>query len=189
VADEVNTIGIPSSDDRPSGNGSVTTETRDEHAPWGYKPDGTPYKVDPKRYRTREARRQAGSKTPGKGKASPYRENTLGLIQIIGLPLAAVGSRDERFMADLVALNAMAPAIADAVDGIAQGNRRMAAALDKLAEVGPYGLLIGALTPLILQVATNHGVLPAGMMGTVEPGDLLEAAANGDVPGMEGVAA
>jgi hypothetical protein len=184
----VSTVGIPSGGDA-AGNGSVQTETRPEDAPYGYKPDGTPYKVDPARYAKRDARRRAGSKATGKGKPSPYRENVLGLIQIVGLPLAAAGSRDDRFMADLVALNATAPGIADAVDGIAQSNRRMAAALDKLAEVGPYGLLIGALTPLILQVATNHGLLPAGMMGTVEPGDLLDAAANGDIPGMEGVAA
>jgi hypothetical protein len=175
VADEVNTVGIPSGD-RPDGNGSVKTETRPDDAPWGYKPDGTPYRVDPQRYRTRAANeaKAKGGKAKG-GKASPYRDNALGLIQMIGLPLAVAGSRDERFMADLVALNTTAPGIADAVDAIAQSNRRMAAALDKLAEVGPYGLLIGALTPLVLQVATNHGLLPAGMLGTVEPDVLLDS--------------
>lgn len=191
AGDEVTSVGIPT--DRPSEDVKVEHEHRSEDAPWGYKPDGTPYKVDPARYEKRDAARRKQSapksKTGGKTKGSAHRENVLGLVQIIGLPLAAASTRDDRFAADLIALNATAPAIADAVDGIAQSNRRMAAALDKLADVGPYGLLIGALAPLILQVAANHGALPVGMMGTVSHEDLIAAAERGDIPGMDAMAA
>jgi len=190
AADEVTSVGIPT--DRPSEDVKVEPEHRNEDAPWGYKPDGTPYKVDPARYEKRDAARRkhaAPKSKTAKAKGSEHRENVLGLVQIIGLPLAAAATRDDRFAADLIALNATAPAIADAVDGIAQSNRRMAAALDKLADVGPYGLLIGALAPLLLQVSANHGVLPVGMMGTVSHEDLIAAAERGDIPGMEGMAA
>jgi hypothetical protein len=189
MADQVTSVGIPA--DAAEGNGvKVETETRSEDAPWGLKDDGTPYKVDPARYRKRDAKRR-GTRAPSaksKAKVSPYRETVLGLVQIIGLPIAAAATRDDRFGADLVALTATAPDIADAVDSIAQNNRRLAAALDKLGEVGPYGLLIGALAPLILQCGTNHGIVPVGTLGTVDPAVLLAAAEAGEIPGMEAAA-
>jgi hypothetical protein len=195
MADQVTSVDLPPMDGEDRDDApKVETDTRPEDAPWGYKEDGTPYKVDPARYRRRDANRRRASSGPQakktKAKAgSPYRDSVLGLVQIVGLPLAAAGARDDRFLADLVALNATAPGIADAVDSIAQNNRQVAAALDKLGEVGPYGLLIGALAPLILQVACNHGIVPAGTMGTIAADDLLQAAAEGQIPGMDGMAA
>lgn len=178
MADQVETVELP-----PMGGASddvtVETETRPEDAPFGYKADGTPYKRDPTRYQTRaaNARRTSAPKASkaSKPKPSRYRDSVLGLVQIIGLPLAAAGTRNEVFLADLVALDATAPAIADAADSIAQTNPKVAAALDKLTEVGPFGLMIGALAPLILQVCCNHGLVAAGVMGTIEPADLIEA--------------
>lgn len=189
MADEVGTVELPA-----VGNGSeddtlrVETETRPEDAPWGYKADGTPYKRDPSRYQKRSARRTATApKARAKSKGPNYRDSVLGLVQIVGLPLAAAGTRNDVFLADLITLNATAPAIADAVDQIAQTNPAVAKALEKLAEVGPFGLLIGAMAPLILQGCCNHGLIPAGVMGTIEPADLIAAAARGEVPGSEGL--
>lgn len=187
MADQVGTVTIgPSSPDYGE-DPTIRVETEPPadapgDAPWGYKDDGTPYKVDPARYRKRDAKRR-GAAAPtarpaaSKGrKASQYRDSVLGLTQIVGLPLAAAATQNDVFLADLVALNETAPGIADAVDQIAQSNPKFAAALDKLAEVGPYGLLIGALAPLVLQVAANHGAIPVGVMGTVDPQALVDAA-------------
>lgn len=190
MADQVETVELPPMDGG-SGDVTVETETRPEDAPFGYKADGTPYKRDPTRYQTRAANRRRGASAPKASKTKPkssrYRDSVLGLAQIIGLPLAAASTRNEVFLADLITLNATAPGIADAADSIAQSNPKVAAALDKLVEVGPYGLLIGALAPLILQGCCNHGLLPAGVMGTIEPADLIEAAQRGEVPGAEGL--
>lgn len=194
MADQVGTIDLPPLD---GDKGEVKVETEPpadaDAAPWGYKPDGTPYKVDPTRYRTRAARAGRQPSAPksktGKSKGPDYRGSVLGLVQIIGLPLAAAATKNDVFLADLITLNACAPGIADAVESIALSNPKVATALDKLAEVGPYGLLIGALAPLIIQGACNHGLMPVGVMGAVDPADLIEAASKGEVPGAEDVVA
>jgi hypothetical protein len=189
MADEVTTVGIPT--DNGEDPPRIETDSRAEDAPWGLKDDGTPYKRDPAIYARRDGKRRptAPKASKTKTKRSPYREHVLGIVQIVGLPLAAAGTRDERFLADLVALNATAEPIADAMDSLAQSNETVAKALDKLGEVGPYGLLIGAVAPLILQIAANHSLVPAGTLGTVTHEVLLEAARDGQVPGSEGMAA
>lgn len=179
MADEVTSVGIPD----PAGN-DETTRIEPEHvaddAPFGYKADGTPYKVDPKRYRAREARKAAAKRAPArataatKAKASPYRDAVLGMIQIVSLPISLAAMRSDVFAADLIAIEASAEPIADAFDSLASQNDRVAAALDKLGEVGPYGLVLAAMTPLILQVGTNHGLIPVGTVGTEHPDELLK---------------
>lgn len=177
MADEVKTVGIPQPGDGDAG--PVEPEHRAEDAPFGLKADGTPYKKDPSIYRAREARKRGGRVTKARSKTAKgpdYRESVLGVIQVISLPLAAVATRDDRFAADLVAVEASAEPIADAFDQMARTNDKIAKVLDKLAEVGPYGLLISAVAPLVLQVAANHEAIPPGVAGTVDRQTLLEAA-------------
>lgn len=140
-----------------------------DEAPWGLKADGTPYKRDPSRYQGRGKGRAKG------GKGKDYRPDVRGLVQVVGMPLAVAGQANEAFLADAVALEAQSEPIVEAVNELALRNARVAAALEKLATVGPYGLLLSAVSPLVLQVAVNHGALPAGMMGTVPPGALVAA--------------
>lgn len=159
----------------PKGEGDPVTVN--EEAPWGYKADGTPYKRDPSRYRTREARKgstkRSGGSTAKRAKGPDYRNDVRGLLQMVGLPLVVAGQANTAFLADAMAIEQHSEPIAEAVNELALSDPRIAAALDKLAKVGPYGLLVAAVTPLVLQVATNHGAIPPGMLGTVAPDDML----------------
>jgi len=154
----------------------ITSEPVDDPAPWGLKSDGTPYKVDPARYAQRDAKRRgaAAPKSKAKGKGSDRKDAILGLFQIVSLPLAAgAATGSVPFTADLVTVDVYADPVADAFDKLADQHKGVAAVLDKLAEVGPYGLVIGALAPMILQIAVNHGALPPGTAGTADPDDLV----------------
>jgi hypothetical protein len=159
-----------------------------EDAPWGYKDDGTPYKVDPARYRKRDAKRRGSTSkskaATSKRKGSPYKQDVLGLIQLVAAPVFVIGMRDDTFAADAVAIDMHAEPIADACAQIAEKNERFARALDKLAEVGPYGALIAAVAPLAFQVAANHGLVPVGLMGAKDPNDLATVL-RGDVERMQ----
>lgn len=170
------TIPPPASPDDPTAK--IEAEpVADDPAPWGYKPDGTPYKVNPERYHKRDAKRRsvkAPSSSKAKAKGSDRRDAVLGLFQIVSLPIAAgAAAGSPAFAADLVTIDAYAEPVADAFDSLAGQNKAVAQALDKLGEVGPYGLVIGALAPLVLQIAVNHGVLPPGTAGTSDPEHLI----------------
>jgi hypothetical protein len=171
MADEVTDVPIPNGVDAPLSDASPT----DDPAPWGYKDDGTPYKRDPEIYAARSqrsARKRRPTKSGGskaKAKASTYEDDVLGLVQLVAAPVFVLGTRNDVFLADAAAINASAPDIARAVADLAEKNERVARVLEKLAEVGPYGALIAAVAPLAFQVATNHGLLPPGVVGTVDP--------------------
>ena len=181
MADQVGTIDLP----LIGGDGDVTVTTESpadggqDAAPWGYKDDGTPYKRDPSIYARRDGKRRGASapkaKTAKKPKAkgSPYRDSVLGLFQLVALPVAAAATRSDAAKADLITMDACAEPIAESVDSLAQSNEKVAQALDRLADVGPYGLVIAAVTPMILQIAVNHGRLAPGIAGTVDPAELL----------------
>ncbi|WP_333746434.1 hypothetical protein, partial [Streptomyces sp. IBSBF 2950] len=55
------------------------------------------------------------------------------------------------------------PPIADAVADLAVERPEVAAALEKILTVGPYGALIGAMLPLAVQIAHNHKKVPEPM--------------------------
>lgn len=141
----------------------VPRETSD--APYGYTAGG--------RVRKRPLGSRAGGKRQKKG-GRDFREDIKGTIQICGLPLVALGSYDEAYLADAAALSIHAEPIADALNSLAQHNLRIAMVLERLSQVGPYGLLLSALTPLIAQIAANHGVIKGGAFGTVSKDALIE---------------
>jgi hypothetical protein len=55
------------------------------------------------------------------------------------------------------------PGIAGAVADLAVERPEVAAALDKVLAVGPYGALIGAVLPLAVQLMHNHNMVPETM--------------------------
>jgi len=189
ATDEVTSVEIPSPTNGDDPTAKIEAETRSQDAPWGLKPDGTPYKRDPARYQTRAANQRRASgpapkkKTPGK---SAHREAMLGLIQIVSLPVAMAATRSDVFAADLVAINVCSEPIADAFDSLAGQNKAVAAALERLGEVGPYGLVLAAVAPLVLQIGVNHGLVPAGTAGTVSPEVLLAEIAGEPETGAQG---
>lgn len=183
----------PPSSDGPT---QVETETRPDDAPWGYKADGTPYKVDPARYARRDAGRRKGKTRAGaaKPKVSPYAETVTDLLVLVsgGFAIASKASGNVAFLADAVTVEESAPGIGDAFGKLADQNENVARMLDKLAEVGPYGLVLAAVSPMLVQCMANHGTIPAGMMGTEDPEAMLvrkfgpgvfEPPANGETEG------
>jgi hypothetical protein len=58
----------------------------------------------------------------------------------------------------------------------AEQSPAFAAALDRILTVGPYGAILAAAMPLVVQVMANHQILPpqvAGALGAQAPQDLM----------------
>lgn len=102
-----------------------------------------------------------------------YQEQILGLFQLPAGALAVAGMQNPVYAADARAVTIYAPGIAEALDQLAKERPEVAAVLDRVLAVGPYGIVIAAVTPLILQILTNHGRIPPGTAGTVPPAELI----------------
>jgi len=159
----------------------------DPAAPFGRKPNGQPYQRDPKQYQTRSAnqRKRQGATAPRPRKSSSgdkamavdYRPAVAGLLSIPTAMLAVGATVNKSLALDAMAVSIHTPAIASAVNELALSDDRVAAVLDKLLAVGPYGALFGALLPLGMQIAANHGMMPArAEFGTLPPDKLAELA-------------
>lgn len=79
--------------------------------------------------------------------------------------------------ADAAAVGMHLGGIATEVAKIADSNETVAKPVDFLIEVGPYGALIQATVPFVLQILANHKVIKAdALMGSnVVPPDVLDA--------------
>lgn len=102
-------------------------------------------------------------------KVKDYRSGIEGIGQLAAGALFFVAP------ADAAAVGFHTPPIAAALNDLAQQDPRVAAVLDRILAVGPYGALLAAVMPLVLQILTNHGKVPAGMLGTLEPDQLVGA--------------
>lgn len=91
-------------------------------------------------------------------------EGLNGLAQIgQGIALAL------RQYADAATLGTHFPPVASELAKLADHYDVIAKPIDLLIQVGPFGALIAAAMPLVTQLAVNHRMAPAGMMGTVPP--------------------
>ena len=141
----------------------VASPKQEQDAPWGYKPDGTPYKRDPSRYAKRAANQQTPARKPTANKSSApkgtdYANAVMGLLQ---LPMAAMAlggqvTKSEALVADSCAMVQYGPALANATAELAANDPRIAAVLDKISVIGPYSALLGVVIPLSLQIVVNH---------------------------------
>jgi hypothetical protein len=125
----------------------------------------------------------------------------LGLMQVLAFGAGMLG----RFKLvpvlpeDVAAVHYHARPIAKAFADTAAEDERFAAIFDRLTELGPYGVFIEALTPLVVQIVVNHkseirnnpelaqqmgavppDVLMAVVMGQSEQPDDASAGENGD---------
>lgn len=171
-------------DDIPENGAPV----EDEDAPYGRKADGTPKaKPGPRGPRTPKSPTAPGlsapkpvkTSTPRKTRSAPvavdYRPGVLGITQLIAAPLALAGRMNVAFAYDSLTISRYAPALAEAANNLAQQEPAVAAALDKVLQVGPYGEIIGVALVMAVQMAVNHGkVSPDAVagMGIVKPEDL-----------------
>jgi hypothetical protein len=148
----------------------------DSEAPYGRRADGTP-KAKPGRRPGQQtgtgARKRTSSRATTQTAPTDYRTPLLGLFQIPAGALAIAGMQRPVFAADAAAITIHAPNIAEALDQLAQERPEIAAVLDRVLQVGPYGVLIAATVPMVLQILANHAVVPAGVMGTVPPETLV----------------
>lgn len=79
--------------------------------------------------------------------------------------------------ADAAAVGMHFGGIASEVARIADSNETIAKPVDFLIEVGPYGALIQATIPFVLQILANHKVIKADALigSNVVPPDVLDA--------------
>lgn len=159
----------------------------DPEAPYGRKADGTPKRKPGPAKGANAAPRAAGSRPAAprptrksgtaraRAAAPDYRQGVMGLLQIPAFVLASAGRLNPALEFDGIAVATHAPAVAEALNSLALEEPRVAAVLDKVLSVGPYGALLGALVPLAAQIAVNHKRLPAGTLGTAEPEALKNA--------------
>lgn len=93
-----------------------------------------------------------------KASAPNYAEGITGLFQMASFGLmVAAGNHSKELLADSKAVAEHGPGIANALDALAQEKPEVANVLDKILAVGPYGVLLGAIAPLALQIGRNHG--------------------------------
>lgn len=121
----------------------------EETAPRGRRADGAP--------RRKPGPRKGSPQRGGRARkpaAPDYRPGILGMFQLVALPLSFTAP------VDAASVSLHAPAIAEAINELAKERPEVAAALDRVLQVGPYGALIAAVLPLGVQLAHNHGLLP-----------------------------
>jgi len=92
-----------------------------------------------------------------------YEEGLNAVFQMVSWGLTMAGDRNEMVLADGLAVAEHGPNIAGALNQLAQEKPEVAAVLDKVLAAGPYGLVVAAVSPLIMQISANHGVKVPGM--------------------------
>ncbi len=162
----------PADTEKPIGNES-------QDAPWGLKADGKP-RAKPGRKpsgSSTTARRTGGTRSRTRKNEVNYRPAVAGLLQMVAFPLTMAGTAKPEFALDGAAIVIHSPAIADALHEIAVNNPEVARVLEQLMAVGPYCALIGAVIPLVVQIFSNHQILPpkvAENFGALPPEKLMQ---------------
>lgn len=156
----------------------------EDDAPYGRRADGSakakPGPKGPRKAAAPRPRKTAGSKPATE---IDYRPAIVGLAQL-PIGVISMGSkliRNEQKRAavqmDALAAKIHLPGIAEAINDTAKTNAKIANALDKVVQAGPYGELIAAVSPLVLQCLVNHGqVAPNPTLGLYAPEDLVKVA-------------
>ncbi|SRR6266567_6144222 len=112
----------------------------------------------------------------------------LGLMQLAAFGAGMLG----RFKVapvlpeDIAAVHYHARPIAKALADCASEDERFAAVFDRLTDLGPYGVIIEAVTPLVVQVFANHKAeirndpRLAQQMGAIPPDVLMQRVVGDD---------
>lgn len=100
-----------------------------------------------------------------------------GSLTQLGLMVAATGAGTGKpaLQADGMAVITHAPGIATALDQVAKDDPRVRAALERVLTVSTWGALVGAMLPLVVAIAGNHGVIPPEMAAMLNAAPAPEA--------------
>lgn len=101
-----------------------------------------------------------------------YREAIKGAVQVPASVLLV------KYPADACVLLANADSLAEVGQQLAEHDERIAALLEKVTEVGPYGAAAALIVTMGAQFMVNHGIIKPGIMNTVPP-DVLIAQVSG----------
>lgn len=130
----------------------------------------------------KKSKSSTSSTRPKKTKSgTDYTEGIAGLLSLPATALYVAGTAGKEpnlaLIADANAIAVATPKIAVAVSDLANERPEIAAVLDKILKVGPYGALLTAVVPMVAQIMANHNVIPAGVAGTKSAEDYLREAA------------
>lgn len=92
---------------------------------------------------------------------------------MVAAPLAMAGMKNPVFALDAATITLHAGPVSE---GMAEGALeipQLQMILDRVLAVGPWGIALAPLVALGAQILANHGIIPAGMMGTVGPDVLM----------------
>ena len=157
--------------------------TADTDAPYGRTAGGRPRAKPGRKAKASAAPGAVPRRTSSRARTGPraasrenvaarYSDGCLRLLRTLVAPLMVVGQRNPAVAADAATLAQTGPALAEAVGQLAAEEARVAAALDRLMSVGPYGEVGTVLLTIAAQLAYNHGALPPAMgagMGLQDP--------------------
>lgn len=111
----------------------------------------------PPKTRASSTPRKSSTPPPNPNKIRQEREDSLnGLFQVGSAILIATNQ-----WADAGAISAHGPNVSRETAKIAERYEKVGNALDALAQVGPFTALLGAVMPMLIQIAANHGRIPA----------------------------
>lgn len=164
-------------------SGAPAGPTADTDAPYGRTAAGRPKSKPGRKAKAagsgpmapprRRAARTGATRAPSRDNvAARYTDGCMRLLRTLVAPLMVVGQRNQAVAADAATLAEHGPALADAVGQLAAEEARVAAALDRLMSVGPYGEVFSVLLTMGAQLSYNHGVLPPAVgqnMGLADP--------------------
>lgn len=171
----------------------LAPEEIDTEAPYGRRADGTPYKRSPEhraKLATHLRQNQPGftkstAKATGKRTIVDYRPALTGIAQILAMGFAQAARSDPAFELDAIAVTLHAPPIVQALQTTAENDPKMSRLLDKICTLGPYGLVLTAVTPLIMQIGANHKWIPVAPEVGLLSGEQLYAMAKLNAPAPE----
>jgi hypothetical protein len=186
----------------PNGHGDQAVGVDD--APYGINPNtGKPYTMSAEKRaemgerlaagRRRKASTRPPSRQPSRASSArpkspkpPPGPTYAGTVQGGLMLVAGILGMAPALRLDAAAIALHSEPIALAVQDVALEDQRVAALIDRLSKVTPYGALGAALIGLGLQVAANHRMVPIlPQFGILSPDELLPPEENDGPPGSD----
>lgn len=100
---------------------------------------------------------------PNPAKVQSEREDAVnGVFQMLSVGLVVANQ-----WADAGAIEIHGPNVSRETVKLAEKYEKVGNAIDALASVGPFTAIIGAMMPLVLQIAANHKRIPAEKLGAL----------------------